>query len=153
MPWIARQRSGFSLLLTVVLIGAIGVTLGLLCRHFVGLTWSVNRIALDVRAGQLLADGCEWAAAHPEQCSSIRAGGEVIDLPVNDLMPPGITATLRIACAENADGDAPAAQPDEASTPRQIVITAIVRQGKLASTSRATLPVTTAPPTAPGPTD
>ena len=131
-----RQSGGFTLVLTIVLVGAVGLTIGLLSRHFVGLTLTVNRVVLDVRAGQLLAGGRDWMAAHPERCIAL-ADGEIIELPVGDLGPPGSTASLRIVAVEVTGSDV-AKEVEAGKTLWRCVITATVRQGKLASTARAT---------------
>ncbi len=132
-----QQRPAFCLILAVTLIVAVGVTIGVLCSHFAGLTWSVRSIELDAHAVQLLADGQAWADAHPQECAALPTG-TAIDLLTADAEAPGRIASLRVT-AEDADSPQPASRDADNNTPapRRIVITATVRQGKAASTVRA----------------
>ncbi len=90
-----RARKGYTLILAIVLVGAIGVTLALMGRHFVMTTRSVSHAELEARAAQLLASGRAWVAAHREECESL-AAGESLDLPVRDLAPGCSLTSLTI---------------------------------------------------------
>ena len=62
------RRRGYTLLLAVVLIGAVGVTIGLMARHVVAQTRWVRRAVLDIQAAQMISDGQIWVATHPADC-------------------------------------------------------------------------------------
>ena len=132
-----NRRHGFLLLLAVVLIGAVGVTLGLVSRHFVGLTVSARYMMLDARAAQLLADGQAWAAVHADRCSALAPGG-LIELPITDLPSASLTATLQITRDEPAGADLQPGEAANGASSSRVKITAIVRQEKYASTARGT---------------
>ena len=119
-----HKRRAFSVLLAVVLVGAVGLTLGLLARHFVGMARSVRFAELDVHASQLLADGREWASHHASQCAAL-APGESIALPTDGLVPSGAEAELRIT--RSADG-------------HDLIGTAMVGTGGLISRCESTIP-------------
>ncbi len=95
------RRRAYSLLLAIVLIGAVGVTLGLMARQFVASTRTVRAVALDVRVSQLVAGGRAWIEANPEACSLL-AVGEDVELPVQGLLPPKHQGSLTIARLEDA---------------------------------------------------
>jgi hypothetical protein len=134
------RRGGFTLLLTVALIGAIGLTLGLLLQYFVGLTQSVKCITLDVLAAQLLADGQAWAATHREDCAAL-VPGKSIELPVDDLVPSALAATLRIAIDETAGPAARTAERGSDVAAQHVLITATVRQEKYVAIVRTSFPI------------
>jgi hypothetical protein len=89
------------LLMAVILIGAVGLTIGLLARHFVGMTRMVRCSVLDASAAQLVASGVAWAHSHEDRCASL-SPGDSIYLPVDGLVPPRAEASLRISRSEDA---------------------------------------------------
>lgn len=96
------KRRSFSILLAVVLIGAVGLTIALLGRHFVGMTHSVRLAELDIHAAQLLASGRAWVSAHKSECAAL-SPGQSVSLPTEDLVPRGVDAELMITLS--AEGD------------------------------------------------
>lgn len=101
MPRNDKQADGFTLLLTVALVGAVGLTIGLLGRHVALLNRMVTGVTLDVRAEQLLASGRDWAAAHSERLAAL-GDDQTLELSVDDLGPPGSTFKLGIIRAQSS---------------------------------------------------
>lgn len=89
-------RHGYTLILAIVLIGAVGFTLVVMGRNFVMTTRSVRSAELEARTAQLLAGGRAWVVANPPACESL-AAGDRIDLPVDSLIPEWCSATLTVA--------------------------------------------------------
>ena len=114
------RRRGYMLLLAIVLIGAIGLTLALIGRHFIGMTRATRFSDLDVRAAQLVASGQDWIEFHPDQCADLQ-GDQTISLDLADLLPPG--AEGRLILSRNGSDDL-------------LMIAASVRRGRQASTMK-----------------
>ena len=89
------RRRGYTLLLAVVLIGAVGVTIGLMARHVVAQTRWVRRAVLDIHVAQMIADGQIWVAAHAADCRRLESGGRIA-LAVDSTSPPGGGASLEV---------------------------------------------------------
>ena len=89
------KRRGYSLLLAIVLIGAVGVTIGLMGRHVVAQTRWVRRAVLDIHAAQMISDGQVWVATHPADCRRLESGGR-ITLAVDSTSPLGGGASLEV---------------------------------------------------------
>ncbi|MFQ5428898.1 MAG: hypothetical protein ACE5E1_01200 [Phycisphaerae bacterium] len=119
-----RRRRALFLLLAIVSIGAVGLTLALVGRYFIGATRDGRLAALDIRAAQLAASGVDWVATHPRPADAFKPG-ETRSLDVTALLPPGATGKLEIA-------------PD--ATGEALRVTAVVRRGRLAATVHADCP-------------
>ncbi len=89
------KRRGYSLLLAIVLIGAVGVTIALMARHVVAQTRWVRHAVLDIHAAQMISDGQVWVAAHAADCRRLESGGRIA-LAMASPSPPGGEASLEV---------------------------------------------------------
>ncbi len=118
------KRRGYSLLLAIVLIGAVGVTIALMARHVVAQTRWVRHAVLDIHAAQMISDGQVWVATHPADCRRLESGGR-ITLVVDSTSPPGGGASLEV----------------ERSDSGTVIVRARVTAGRLSVTHQASAAV------------
>src|SRR5262245_11679396 len=79
---IAMKRTrGYTLVLAVVLTGALGITIGVLGSQFTGTIRETRSSALEICADQLVASGRAWLSLHE---GAPRDAGRAIELPVED---------------------------------------------------------------------
>ncbi len=119
-----NRHRGATIILVIVVIGAVGLTIALLGRHFVGMKRSVQFSSSDVYAAQLLTSGQAWASLHKEKCDAL-APGEAIHLSTKNLVPPGAKSTIEISRS-----------PDT----HHLTVTATVRLGRIGGRQVARLP-------------
>lgn len=119
-----NRHRGATLILVIVVIGAVGLTIALLGRHFVGMKRSVIFSSSDVYAAQLLTSGQAWASLHKEKCDAL-APGESIHLSTKGLIPSGAKATIKISRSQDT---------------HQLTVTSTVQLGKFGGRQVALLP-------------
>lgn len=121
------RRRGMTLLMVIVLIGAMGVFSVLLARTLAQ-TWNDSRRAeLAVRARQLLASAVEWTRIHSMDVAALKPG-QTRDLDVSVLAPPGGSALAVLSF-------------DESSVPPRLHIRCEARLGKIAEVAAISLPM------------
>jgi hypothetical protein len=94
-------RKGYTLILAIVLVGAVGVTAGILAAQSRNTLRVIQSADLEIRAAGAIAAGQAWSQHHVETVRTSPPDWS-IELPTTDLAPPGGTASLRIARMEGS---------------------------------------------------
>lgn len=95
-----RRRRGFMLIVALFVIASIGLAMTLLGRHFLWLDQSSRLLAVEARTAALLDSGRAWITLHADEAAALPPG-ELIELPVSDLVPPDAAARLHITRDED----------------------------------------------------